>query len=81
MDPLAIVKSFNPLRNLGSGGDVFREPMSVNEFRFEGSKKAFSDCIIPAISFAAHAAGDTGRVEGVAIVLAGILAAPVRMED
>jgi hypothetical protein len=47
MDSLTVVKYLNPLRNLGSGGDMVRELMSMNEFSFEGTKKAFSDCIIP----------------------------------
>jgi hypothetical protein len=69
MDSLAIVETFNPLRNLGSGNDVVRELTSVNQFRLESAKKAFRDCIIPAISFAAHTAGDAGCFECVAVVV------------
>jgi hypothetical protein len=51
MDPPTIVETFNPLGNLGSGDDVVRKLLSVNKFSLETTKKASSDCILPAISF------------------------------
>ena len=53
----------------------------VNQFDFQGVEKALGYGIIPAIAFFAHTGFCTVSLEGFPIIIGGILAAPVAMED
>src|SRR5437762_13612650 len=48
-------------------------------FDFEGGEKAFRHCVVPAIAFTAHAALDAVYRQQLLIVMAGVLAAAIRV--
>jgi hypothetical protein len=79
MAPTAIIERFDIFENSGACGGT-RLPMAlVNQFRFQGSEKAFRDSVVPTISTAAHASDDPVLGEETLVVVAGVLAAAIGM--
>jgi hypothetical protein len=75
MDPFSIVKDFNPLKYLGFSILQIFILFMVNMFCLKGIKETLHGCMIPAVSFTAHALN-----EAVSIIFAGILTPPVRVD-
>src|SRR6266550_4000210 len=57
------------------------EPASVHELSLEARKEALDGCVVPAVAFAAHAAGNSGIRKLLLIVAAGVLAPSVAVAD
>ena len=54
-----------------------REALPLQQFLGQGSEEAFHHGVVPAVSFAAHAANDAVAREQVLEIVAGVLAAAV----
>ena len=80
MEASAVVKHFNKLKDsLTSFGSGF-EVAAVDQLVLEGAPEGFHGGIIVAVTFAAHGSDGLGVLEGAAIVLTGVLNAPVGMK-
>ena len=80
MEAAAVVKDFDEIEDglagLGSGFEV----AAINEFVFESAPERFHRGIVVTVTFAAHGGDGLGLLEGVAIVVAGVLNAAVRVK-
>ena len=80
MEALAVVKDFDEIEDglarLGPGVEM----AAVDEFVFEGAPEGLHGGIVVAVAFAAHGGDGLDVLAGVAIVLAGVLNAPVGMK-
>jgi hypothetical protein len=43
MNPFSVVKDLNPFGNYGSGNGLSLKELAMNQFGFQGAKKAFGD--------------------------------------
>src|SRR5919108_2409127 len=79
MPPPAIVEQFDVFEDFASclGSSL---PMAlIAQFEFECGEKTLGHRVIPAIAFTAHAAQQTMRSQQLLILVAGVLAAAVRV--
>jgi hypothetical protein len=77
VEPLAVVKDFDPLEDGGAGLCPRGEGAALHEFAFEAAPEAFHGGVVIAVAPAAHAGNDPGQRQPLAIVAAGILDALV----
>src|ERR1039458_2553044 len=80
MEASAVVKGLDEIKDglagLGSGFEV----AAIHEFMFEGAPEGFHGGIVIAVAFAAHGGNGLGALEGMAIVVAGVLNTAVGVE-
>ena len=80
MEALAVVKGLDEIKDglagLGSGFEV----TAIDEFVFEGAPEGFHGGIVVAVAFAAHGGDGLRALEGIAIVVTGVLNAAVGMK-
>lgn len=81
MTPLEVVEVFDPGFNRIASCHAGVPDLVVRQFRAEGGEEAFGHGVIKAISSAAHAGFDFGQGQFFLEFPAGILGAPVGMED
>ena len=81
MEPLAVVKEFDPFKDGGLGFRVGDELAAMDEFAFEAAPEAFHGGIVIAVAGSAHAGDDPGPHELLPVGGTGVLAATIRMMD
>src|SRR5690349_8042909 len=79
MPPLAVVKQFDIFEHLVAGLSSSTPPAPIHEFDFERGEKTFRHRVVPAIAFTAHAALDAVYRQQLLILVAGVLAAAIRV--
>src|SRR5215510_8757065 len=79
MAPAAVVESFDVLEHRATGLDPGLPPAGVNQFDFERSEETLRHRVVPAVAAAAHAAPDPVQRQQLLVVVAGVLAATIRM--
>ncbi len=79
MSPLAVVEQFDVFEQLVAGLSSVTPPALMDQFNFESGEKTFRHRVVPAIAFTAHAALDAMYRQQLLILVAGVLAAAVRV--
>src|SRR5580704_12350462 len=79
MSPLAVVEQFDVLEHLAAGLSSGTPLALIDQFHFERGEKAFCHRVVPAVAFTAHAALDAVYRQQLLIVVAGVLAAAIRV--
>ena len=79
MPPLAIVEQFDVFEDFASCLGSATPAALITQFDFQCGKKTLRHRVIPAIAFATHAAQETVRRQQSLILIAGVLAAAVRV--
>ena len=79
MSPLPVVEQFDVFEQLVAGLSSGTPPAGIDQFDFEGGEKAFRHRVVPAIAFTAHAALDAVYRQQLLILVAGVLAAAIRV--
>ena len=77
--PLAIVKVLDVFEDFTAGAELECATDSVNQFELEGGEEALRHRVVPAVSFAAHAASDSVLPQQLLIFGAGVLATAIRV--
>gem|GEM_PF-5618682 len=79
MNPASIVKHFDVIEYAQTRLFSCFKFLMMNKFILQRSEEAFSDGIVKAVTFFAHALFAGVFFEFIAKLLAGVLAAPIRM--
>src|SRR5216683_2348356 len=79
MSPLAVVEQFDVLEQLAAGLSSGTPLALIDQFDFECGEKTFRHRVVPAIAFTAHAALDAVYRQQLLILVAGVLAAAIRV--
>ena len=79
MSPLPVVEQLDVFEQLVAGLSSGTPPAGIDQFDFEGGEKAFRHRVVPAIAFTAHAALDAVYRQQLLILVAGVLAAAIRV--
>src|SRR5690242_14477112 len=74
----AVVERLDVLEDAGHRLLPSGVQLAVDEFPLQGREEALDRGVVPALGDAAHATGDPVPAEQALIVLAGVLAAPIR---
>jgi len=74
VEPLAVVKDFNPFKDGRSGFGACRELAAMHQFSFEAAPEAFHGRIVVAVAGSAHARDDAGLRQPLPVSLAGVFA-------
>ena len=77
----SIIESFDPFKDARSSLLASHEIAVENMLLFERAEKTLNDTVVPAVTFAAHAAGDLVERKECLVVVAGVLATSVRVSD
>jgi len=79
VEPLAVVKDFDPFKDRRACVGARGEAMAMNQFAFHGAPEAFHHGVVVAVAAPAHAWNDARQCQPLPITFAGILDAPVGM--
>src|SRR6516165_9095081 len=79
MSPLAVVEQFDIFEQLVAGLSSGTPPALTDQFNFERGKKTFRHRVVPAVAFTAHATLDAVNRQQLLILVAGVLAAAIRV--
>src|SRR5215831_1010052 len=81
VDPPPIVIAFDISEQVAPRALAVGVFAVVNQLGFQSAKEALHRRIVPAVSLAAHRLGDGNRLQDVAILAGGVLAAAIGMMD
>lgn len=77
-----VVPAFNPLKDWKRGLGLVRITPGINAFNFYSLKEAFSNCVIPAITFPTHASGyQLICIQYFSEIITSILDTPIWMKN
>src|SRR5438270_6043858 len=79
MSPLPVVEQLDVFEQLVACLSSGTPPARIDQFDFEGGEKAFRHRVVPAVAFTAHAAVDAVYRQQLLILVAGVLAAAIRV--
>ena len=77
----SVIAKGNPVHDLVLGLAPYAEAHAVEPFDLQRSEERFGDRIVPAIALAAHRAFHFEVPQELAVVVAGVLTAAIRMKD
>ena len=77
MQPDSVVEYFDVLENRGARFGARREIFVMNQFRFQRTKEAFHDGVVPAVALAAHAANHAVFFQQRLVVTTGVLTSTI----
>src|ERR1035437_2341140 len=81
MASLVVVEDVDVLVNGGRGRMAVEEAGYVNELGLYGRKETLRHGVVPAVTLSAHTRTDAGCRKGFAVIVAGVLASPIRVVD
>src|ERR1035437_1740279 len=79
MASLVVVEDVDVLVNDGRSRFAVEEVGVVNELGLDGRKEALRHGVVPAVTLSAHAPADAGCCKRLAVIVAGVLASPIRV--
>src|SRR5690242_16979273 len=79
MSPLPIVEQLDVFEDFAAGLGSGTPAALINQFELEGGEKTLRHRIIPAVAFTAHATQHAVRRQQLLILVAGVLAAAIRV--
>src|ERR1039457_6046446 len=79
MASLVVVEHPDVLVNDGRSRFAVEEVGVVNELGLDGRKEALRHGVVPAVTLSAHAPADAGCCKRLAVIVAGVLASPIRV--
>jgi len=79
MSPLAVVEEFDVLEQLAARLSSGTPLALIDQFDFECGEKTFRHRFVPTVALTAHAALDAVDRQQLLIIVAGILAAAIRV--
>src|SRR5579862_5033412 len=77
VEPLAVVKDFNPFKDGGFGLGASGKLTTVNQLAFKAAPEAFHGGVVVAVARAAHAGDDAGLRQPLAVGGTAILNAAI----
>ena len=79
MEPLAVVKDFDPFKDGGPGFSAGGKLAAMHQFAFEAAPKTFHRRVIIAVAGATHAGNDAGEHQPLPISGIGLLHAAIEV--
>src|SRR5579862_4733915 len=76
-----VIEGFDIVEDGQLGGPAGSEALARRALGFEGAPEALDKGVVVAVAFAAHAAGQGGCGEGLAVLQGGVLDAAIGMMD